>query len=68
MVSRKILLHLLEAILQTGSSKQKLAALSVTGTNLATLFLNIFINDLFLFATMPEICNYADETLSTLLI
>ena len=28
----KILFHLLEAILQTGTSKGKLAALSVTGT------------------------------------
>ena len=61
MVSRKILFHLLEAILQTGSSKQKLAALSVRETKSATLVLTIFINDFFLFAIIYEICDYADD-------
>ena len=32
MVSRKILFHLLEAILQTGTRERKLGAFSVTGT------------------------------------
>ena len=61
MVSRKILFHLLEAILQTGSCKQKLARLSVSETKSATLFLNIFINDFFLFPNIYEICDYADD-------
>ena len=39
MVSGKILFHLLEAILQTGTSERKLAALSVAGTKSSLGFL-----------------------------
>ena len=72
MVSMKILFHLLEeGILQTGTSKQKLTALSVTGTKLLTgvtqglilgsLFFIALINDLISFANKSETFNYADD-------
>ena len=71
MVSMKIPFHLLEAILQTGISKPKLAVLLVTWTKsllgflrvryLEPLFFNISINDLFLFANKSEISNYAND-------
>ena len=68
MVSMKILFHLLEAILQTGtkigstfSDWNKIITGVPQDAILGSLFFNIFINDLFLFANKSKICNYADH-------
>ena len=55
----EFLFHLLEAILQTGTSE--IIAVVLQDSILGPLFFNIFINDLFLSGNKSQICNYAND-------